>query len=115
MGEFATTFITILIAGVAANAVWRMMGVALSSGLSETSPLIMWAQAVSKALVAGLVMRFILFPPTGALTTVGSTARITAFVCGIVIFYYMNRNSAVGILGGTGILVAIYLTVSSLG
>jgi hypothetical protein len=115
VGQFATTFVTILIAGVAANAVWRMAGVALSSGLSETSPLILWAQAVSKALVAGLVMRFILFPPAGALTTVGQPARITAFLCGIAIFYYMNRNSAIGILGGTGLLVVIYLLISSAG
>jgi branched-subunit amino acid transport protein AzlD len=112
VSNFTTTFLTILIAGVAANAIWRIVGVALSSGLSEKSPLILWSQAVSKSLVAGLVARLVLFPPSGALAEVSTITRITAFAVGIVFFYVMNRNSMLGILGGTFVLVVMYFLLN---
>ncbi|MEJ2117094.1 MAG: AzlD domain-containing protein [Alphaproteobacteria bacterium] len=108
MSNFGSTFMTILGAGVAANAIWRVAGVALSNGLRETSPVIVWAQSVSKALVAGLVTRLILFPP-GALADINLPVRVGAFVLGVAIFYIVRKNSAAGILFGTGALVGMHL------
>lgn len=98
----------ILIAGVAANAVWRLGGLVLSSGLSEEGPVIAWIKAVSTALVSGLVMRIVIFPP-GALASIGTPARVGAFALGIAVYYVTQRNMALGILAATVCLVALHL------
>lgn len=103
-----SSFITILIAGVLGNAIWRVGGVALSNGLTETSPVIVWAQAVSKTLVAGLVARIMLFPP-GALANVSVAGRVGAFLLGVGVFYVLRRSTALGILCGTGAVAAFHL------
>ena len=108
MTDFTSPFLMILVAGVAANAVWRMAGVAVSKGLSDSSPIIVWSQAVSKALVAGLVARLVLFPP-GALAGVNMPIRVGAFALGIAVFYVVRRNTTLGILAGTGALVGAHL------
>lgn len=97
----------ILVAGVAANAVWRLAGLVLSSGLSEEGPVIAWIKAVSTALVSGLVARIVIFPP-GALADISTPVRVGAFALGVAVYYLTRRNMALGILGATGCLVAVH-------
>lgn len=103
------TFIYILLAGVAATAVWRMLGLFLSSGLSEDSALLDWVKAVSTALVAGLVARTVLFPP-GALADVSLAIRMGAFGLGVATYFALRRNLGLGVLSGaSALLVAQYV------
>lgn len=101
-------FLYILIAGVAATAVWRLLGLALSRGLAEDSPLLEWVRAVSTALVAGLVARTVMFPP-GALAEVELAARVGAFALGIALYMLGGKRLGLGVLGAAlALLTADY-------
>ena len=106
MSGAGNAMLYIFVAGVAATAVWRMVGVLLSSGFSEDSAIIAWVKAVSMALVAGLVARIVLFPP-GALADVALAVRIGAFAIGITAFFLARWNMGTGILAGTVALLAM--------
>lgn len=108
MSPAENSVLYILIAGVAANAVWRLAGLALSSGLSEEGPVIAWVKAVSTALVAGLVARIVIFPP-GALADISTPVRIGAFALGIAVYYAARRHMGLGILAATLSLIAAHL------
>ena len=108
MSPAENSLLYILIAGVAANAIWRLAGLALSSGLSEEGPVIAWVKAVSTALVAGLVARIVIFPP-GALAQVSTPVRIGAFLLGIAVYYAARRHLGLGILAATLSLIAAHL------
>jgi hypothetical protein len=100
----ASTFLYILLAGVVTTAVWRLLGLFLSVGLSEDSPLLEWVRAVSTALVAGFAARTVLFPP-GALAEVDVAIRAGAFAFGIAAFFLARRHLGLGILAGAGALI----------
>jgi hypothetical protein len=108
MSAVENSFLYILIAGVAANALWRFAGLALSSGISEEGAIIAWVKAVSTALVAGLVARIVIFPP-GALAQVSSPVRIGAFLLGIAIYYAARRHLGLGIFAATLSLIGAHL------
>ena len=103
MSGSAATFIYILVAGVGATAIWRLLGLFLSTGLSEDSPVIEWVKAVSTALVAGLVARTVLFPP-GALADVDPAIRLGAFGLGVAVYFLARRHLGLGILTGVSAL-----------
>jgi hypothetical protein len=107
----AATFLYILVAGVGATAIWRLLGLFLSSGLSEDSPLLEWVKAVSTALVAGLVARTVLFPP-GALADIDPAIRVGAFTLGVAVFFLARRHLGLGILSG---VLALILAQYALG
>jgi hypothetical protein len=108
MSAAENSFLYILIAGVAANAIWRLAGLVLSSGLSEEGPVIAWVKAVSTALVAGLVARIVIFPP-GALAQVSMPVRVGAFLLGIAVFYAVRRHLGLGVLAASLALIAAHL------
>lgn len=89
-------FLAILLAGGAATAVWRLLGLFLSVGIAEDSAVLEWVKAVSSALIAGLVARTVLFPP-GALADVPLAVRIGAFALGLAVFYAAGRHLSWGI------------------
>lgn len=98
-------YVAILLAGFLVHEPWRWLGYAIGNGLDADSEIFRWVRAVATALVAGLVMRIVVFPP-GALAGVETWLRLASFVAGIAIFYAARRNLAVGILGGAVVMVA---------
>jgi hypothetical protein len=98
------TFLYIFVAGVAATAVWRLLGLFLSSGLSEGSALLEWVKAVSTALIAGLVARTVIFPP-GALADIHLLIRVGAFAFGVAVYLAARRHLGFGILSAAGALI----------
>jgi hypothetical protein len=106
MSGAGNAMLYIIVAGIAATAVWRIAGVVLSGGFSEDSAIIAWVRAVSMALVAGLIARIVLFPP-GALADVSLAVRLAAFGLGIAAFFLARWNMGIGILAGTAALLAM--------
>jgi branched-subunit amino acid transport protein len=100
----AATFLYILIAGVAATGIWRLLGLFLSNGVSEHSPVLEWVKAVSTALVSGLVARTLLFPP-GALASISLPIRLGAFALGVAVYFLARRHLGLGILSGACALI----------
>ncbi|MGI9407291.1 MAG: AzlD domain-containing protein [Hyphomicrobiaceae bacterium] len=95
----------ILVAGVAMTEPWRWAGVWLSRDLDIDSEVFRWVRAVSTALVSGLVARLVIFP-IGQLETVPLGVRLAAFGGGVLIYLFVTRNLALGVVGGTTILLA---------
>jgi hypothetical protein len=107
MTALGDTALYLVIAGVAATAVWRVAGALLATGISDDGAIITWVKSVSMALVAGLISRIIFFPP-GALADVSLTVRTVAFAIGVAVFLLMRWNMGFGILAGTSALMALH-------
>lgn len=84
---------------------WRWLGLYVGRDLDIDGAVFRWVRAVATAMVAGLVMRLLLFP-AGALAGVPMGLRLAAFAAGIAVFYAAKRNLAAGVLGGSLTLVA---------
>jgi hypothetical protein len=97
-------YLTLILAGVLANEVWRWLGVAAGRRLDLEGQAFQWVRAVALALVAGLVSRMVLFP-AGALANVPVTIRLASFAAGITLFYVTRRNLGFGVVGGAVLLL----------
>jgi hypothetical protein len=97
-------YLTLVLAGVLANEVWRWLGVAAGRRLDLDGQAFQWVRAVALALVAGLVSRMVLFP-AGALANVPMTIRLASFAAGIALFYVTSRNLGFGVVGGAILLL----------
>lgn len=84
---------------------WRWIGLYVGNALPAGSAVFEIVRAMATALVAGLVMRLILFP-AGALADVSLAVRLMAFGAGIGLFVIARRNLGVGVFGAAAVLVA---------
>ena len=78
---------------------WRWLGLFPGRNLSTDSEIFHWVRAVATALVAGLVIRLILFP-AGALVGVSLAMRLTAFAAAIIAFFLAKRSMGLGVAAG---------------
>lgn len=104
-GDTLGLWLTLIIAGTAANGVWRVAGVWLSRGIDPKAPLMLWVRDISVALVAALVARLLL-APTGELAAVGAGVRFLAFGTGIVAYLLSGRHLAVALACAEAMLFA---------
>lgn len=104
LGTGATTLLLMLAISLFMHEPWRWIGLAVGSRIDIQSPWFQWVRAVATALVAGLVMRLILFP-AGALSHIGLGVRGVAMVSGIAVFFAMKRHLAAGVGAGAAVLV----------
>lgn len=98
-------YLVLLVAGFLAHEPWRWLGLVIGSNLSETSPVFVWVRAVATALVAGLVMRLVIFP-VGVLAKVDLPLRLVAIAVGSAVFFIAGRRLGIGILAGALTLCA---------
>lgn len=84
-------WLAILLAGVAANYVWRLLGAVLARGVHPQSQFMLWVRDVSTALVAALVARLVIVP-VGPLADVSLAVRAIAFGAGIAAFLALRKN-----------------------
>jgi hypothetical protein len=94
---------------VFAHEPWRWLGLLLGRNVTVDSAIFLWVRAVSTALVAGLVMRLLLFP-AGALAGVGLGLRAAAMGAAIAAFFAAGRSLAAGVGAGAAAL-ALAITV----
>ncbi|MEL6299137.1 MAG: AzlD domain-containing protein [Pseudomonadota bacterium] len=78
---------------------WRWAGLWLSRELTTDSAVFRWVQLVATALVAGLVLRLIVFP-AGALESVSAFARVGAMAAGIAVYLASGRRLFLGVTAG---------------
>lgn len=89
----------LLIIGFLATEPWRWLGVFFSNGLDEESEIIKWVRAVSTALIAALVMRFIIAPP-GLLAETPLTHRMVAMVIATITYHLFGKRLLMAIISG---------------
>lgn len=99
-------YLTLALIMLLAHEPWRWLGLLLGRNLSVDSSLFIWVRAVSTALVAGLVMRLLLFP-AGALADVPLAWRLLAGMAGVAAFFAAGRSLAVGVLVGAALFLSL--------
>jgi|ERR1043166_2589741 branched-subunit amino acid transport protein len=104
MNDLAT-WALVLVCGMGTYA-FRGLGVLLSGRIHTDSPVFEWAACVAYAMIAGLVMRVILFPSSaGVGTFLGD--RLAACAVGVVVYFFCRRNLFAGLCGGVCGLIAL--------
>lgn len=99
-------YLVIVLVGFLPNEIWRVLAVALSSGLDENSEILTWVRGVATTLLAGVVAKLLL-APGGALAAVPFAGRAGSLLVGLAAFYAFRRSVIVGVLVGEAALVAI--------
>jgi hypothetical protein len=97
--------IMLVLAGTFANDFWRLAGVLLSRNLKPESMVIIWAKDVSTALLAGLVARFLFYPPE-LLANVPLAVRLAGFAGAILAFLLSGGRLALSLGLGLGVFLA---------
>jgi branched-subunit amino acid transport protein len=96
--------VTLFIAGVIPNQIWRMFGVLFGSGIDEGSELLVWVRAVATAILAGVIAQIVVQPP-GALASVPDALRYSAVIAGFLAFISIKRSIFAGVLCGEIVLL----------
>lgn len=89
-------WLTLAVAGTAANEIWRVSGVWLSRGVDPQGSIMLWVKDVSTALVAALIARLLL-QPIGSLAFITGGVRLIAFATGIAAYFLSRRGLAIGL------------------
>ena len=100
-------YLVLLAIAVLAHEPWRWLGFVLGRNVQSDSELFLWVRAVATALVAGLVVKLVVFP-AGTLAAVPAGIRALALLVGIALFALTRRNLAVGVGGGSLVLAALH-------
>lgn len=104
LGELSPYLVLILV-GFLPNEIWRMLGIVAAHGLAEDSELLIWVRAVAIAVLAGVVAKIVLFPPSD-LAGVPLAVRLTAIASGATAFALVRRSVFVGVSIGEAVLIA---------
>ncbi len=103
MSEIFQTTITdpwfLLFLAASATFVWRALGVALAGRIDPEGRVFDWVNAVAYAMVAGLMMRIILFP-TGTLVDAPMMDRMISVGIAFAVWALMGRALLQGLFAG---------------
>ena len=89
-----------LCAGIAGTLSWRVIGVALSGKIDESSPTFQWITAVSYAMVAALLVRVVLLPSGESGTFLTFAVRGIAFACALLAWFLLKKSIIWGLVSG---------------
>jgi hypothetical protein len=98
------SFLLLILVGFLPNEIWRVLGLVLARGLNEDSEIVVWSRAVATAILAGVIAKLILFS-AGALAEIPLAVRVTAAVCGFLVFLAVKRSVFAGVLAGEAVLL----------
>jgi hypothetical protein len=105
LGDGLASYAVLAAIVLLAHEPWRWLGLLLGRNVTVDSAVFAWVRAVSTALVAGLVMRLLLFP-AGALADVGLLTRLAAMAVAVLAFFAGGRSLAAGVGAGAVTLTA---------
>jgi len=97
-------YMLLIVVGFLPNEIWRMLGLAVASGIDEDSAFFMWARAVAIAVLAGVIAKIVMLPP-GTLAGVPIGIRPGAIACGFVAFLAVRRSVFAGVIAGEVVLI----------
>jgi hypothetical protein len=101
-------YLALFVAGYLATEVWRWLGMLVGARLDLGGAPFEWVRAVATGLVAGLVVRMVIFP-AGALAGVPMVVRLGAFAGGIALYFGLRRSLVAGVGGGAALLLVAQL------
>lgn len=87
---------------IAATFGWRFLGVLVAGRLSEDDTLFDWVSAVAYAMVAGLMVRIIVFP-SNAIADAPTVDRLGAVGIAVLVWYLGGKALMKGLLAGIAV------------
>ena len=93
---------------VLATFAWRFIGVLIAGRLREDDALFDWVSAVAYAMVAGLMMRIIVFP-TNAMADAPMMDRMVALAVAILVWHLRGRALMQGLFAGVAVFAVFVL------
>lgn len=94
----------LLLAGVLPHEIWRVLGFLAGRKIDEGAEILVWVRAVANAIIGCVIMQVLIVPP-GALATVPTAVRFSAFAAGFAIWLLARRSVLAGVIGAELILV----------
>jgi hypothetical protein len=98
-------YVMLVVFAVLPTELWRVLGVVMSRGLSETSPLVEWVRMVATVLLSAVVVKLLL-SPSGALAGIPLFGRLGAVAAGAAAFFVLRRSLLGGVIAAEAVLVA---------
>ncbi|HVT56559.1 MAG TPA: AzlD domain-containing protein [Xanthobacteraceae bacterium] len=98
-------YLLIILAGFLPTDVWRWLAVVSARKLDEDSELMIFIRGVANAMVAGVIMRLVLFP-TGDLASVPLVLRAGSVVVAFAVYFLLKRSMLAGVLAGEAVMIA---------
>ena len=103
-------YLLIIFAGFLPTDFWRWTAVIAGRKLEEDSELMTFIRGVANAMVAGVIMRLIIFP-SGELLAVPLFLRAGCVVVAFAVYFLGRRSMIAGVIAGEAVLIggAYYL------
>lgn len=98
-------YLLIIVAGFLPTDVWRWLAVISARRLDEDSEIMIFIRGVATAMVAGVIMRLVIFP-TGDLETVPLEVRAGAVVAAFAVYFLLQRSMIAGVIAGEIVMIA---------
>ena len=86
----------------AATFLWRFVGVAVAGRLEPDNPVFGWVSAVAYAMVAGLMIRIIIFP-TNTMADSPLLDRVVALCVAVLVWQLRGRALMQGLFAGLAV------------
>jgi hypothetical protein len=94
----------LLVVGVLPNEIWRVLGFLAGRRIDEGAEILVWVRAVATAIIGCVIMQVLIVPP-GALATVPTTVRFSAFAAGFLIWLLAGRSVLAGVIAAELVLL----------
>jgi len=98
-------YLLIVLAGFLPTDVWRWAAVVAGRKLEEDSDLMTFIRGVANAMVAGVIMRLVLFP-SGDLLAVPLFVRAGCVVVAFLVYFLSKQSMLAGVIAGEAVLIA---------
>jgi hypothetical protein len=103
-GDLGIYLLIVLVAFLPTD-VWRWLAVLSARKLDEGSELMIFIRGVATAMVAGVIMRLVLFP-SGDLATVPLALRAGSVVVAFAVYFLLKRSMLAGVMAGEAVMIA---------
>jgi hypothetical protein len=98
-------YFLIILVGFLPTDVWRWLAVVSARRLDEGSELMIFIRGVATAMVAGVIMRLVLFP-TGDLASIALWLRVGSVVVAFAVYFLLKRSMLAGVVAGEAVMIA---------
>jgi hypothetical protein len=104
VGSELWPYILVIVAGFLPTDVWRWLAVLSARRLDEDSEVMIFIRGVATALVAGVIMRLVLFPG-GDLQALPLYVRAGSVGVAFVVYLLLRRSMLAGVLAGEAVVI----------
>ncbi len=104
VGSELWPYLLVIVAGFLPTDFWRWLAVISARKLDEDSEIMIFIRGVATALVAGVIMRLVLFPG-GDLETLPLFVRAGSIAVAFLAFLLIKRSMLAGVLAGEAVVI----------